>query len=63
MVDVWDLVSWSLWVGWAVAIGSFAVGVIRRALGYEGYERLLAGSLAGILVLAFGWGRSPSSWL
>ena len=56
MVDVWDLVSWGLWIGWAVAIGSFTLGVIRRALGREGYERLLAGSLAGILVLAFGWG-------
>jgi carbon starvation protein len=56
VVGVWDLVSWGLWIGWAVAIGSFTVGVIRRALGREGYERLLAGSLAGILVLAFGWG-------
>jgi len=56
VVDVWDLVSWGLWIGWAVAIGSFTLGVIRRALGREGYERLLAGSLAGILVLAFGWG-------
>ena len=56
MVGVWDLVSWGLWIGWAVAIGSFIYGVIRRAIGREGYERLLAGSLAGILVLAFGWG-------
>ena len=56
MVGVWDLVSWGLWIGWAVAIGSFTVRVIRRALGREGYERLLAGPLAGILVLAFGWG-------
>ena len=56
MVDVWDLVSWGLWIGWAVAIGSFTYGVILRALGRECYERLLAGSLAGVLVLAFGWG-------
>jgi len=56
VVDVWDLVSCGLWIGWAGAIGSFTIGVIRRALGREGYERLLAGSLAGILVLAFGWG-------
>ncbi|MFZ8783610.1 MAG: hypothetical protein ACO2OR_06480 [Desulfurococcaceae archaeon] len=55
-MDVWDLVSWGLWIGWAIAIGSFIYGTILRALGREGYERLRAGSLAGILVLAFGWG-------
>jgi hypothetical protein len=56
VVSVWDLVSWGLWIGWATAIGSFIYGAILRTLGREGYERLLAGSLAGILVLAFGWG-------
>ena len=58
MASVWDLVSWGLWIGWAVALGFFAYGVIFRALGREGHERLLAGSLAGILVLALAGGLS-----
>jgi hypothetical protein len=50
------LLAGELWIGWAVAIGSFIYGVIFRTLGREGYERLQTGSLAWILVLAFGWG-------
>jgi hypothetical protein len=56
VVDVCDLVSWGLWIGWAVAIGSFIYDVIFGTLRREGYERLLRGSQSGILVLAFGWG-------
>jgi hypothetical protein len=56
MTGVWDLVSWGLWIGWASAIGFFIYGVILRALGREGYEKYIAGSLAAIMVLAFGWG-------
>jgi len=60
VVSVWDLVSWGLWIGWATAIGFFTYGVILRALGREGYERYIAGSLAAVIVLAFGWGLVQS---
>jgi carbon starvation protein len=56
MISVWDLVSWGLWIAWAAAIASFIAGVVLKVLGREGYERLLAGSLASMLILAFGWG-------
>jgi len=59
-VSVWDLVSWGLWVGWGTAIGFFTYGVILRVLGREGFERYIAGSLAAIIVLAFGWGLVQS---
>jgi hypothetical protein len=60
VVSVWDLVSWGLWVGWGTAIGFFTYGVILRVLGREGFERYIAGSLAAIIVLAFGWGLVQS---
>jgi carbon starvation protein len=60
VVDVWGLISWGLWIGWAVALGFFAYGVILRTLGREGFERYIAGSLAAIIVLAFGWGLVQS---
>ena len=56
MVSAWDLVSWGLWIGWAFAVGFFIYGVILRTLGREGYEKYVAGSIASIMVLAFGWG-------
>ncbi|MEM4538293.1 MAG: hypothetical protein QXP68_06100, partial [Thermosphaera sp.] len=56
MVDVWQLVSYGLWIGFTAGLGSFIYGVILRVMGREDYSRYIAGGLASILIVAFGWG-------
>ncbi|MEM0460465.1 MAG: PKD domain-containing protein [Thermofilaceae archaeon] len=56
MVDVWQLVSYGLWIAFACGLGSFIYGVVLRVLGREDYSRYIAGGLASILIVAFGWG-------
>lgn len=56
MVDVWQLVSYGLWIGFAAGLGSFIYGVLLRVLGREDYSKFIAGGLASMLIVSFGWG-------
>jgi len=56
VVDVWQLVSYGLWIGFAAGLGSFIYGVLLRVLGREDYSKFIAGGLASMLIVSFGWG-------
>ncbi|MEM4601581.1 MAG: hypothetical protein QW808_01630, partial [Desulfurococcaceae archaeon] len=56
MADIWELISYGLWIASACGLSSFIYGVILRALGREDYSRFIAGGLSAVLVVAFGWG-------
>jgi hypothetical protein len=56
-MDVWDLLSWGLWVSGVISLSSFLIGVASLALGDVGRGKtLIGGSLLGMLVFFFGWG-------
>jgi len=56
VVDVWQLVSYGLWIGFAAGLGAFIYGVVLRVLGREDYSKFIAGGLASMLIVSFGWG-------
>jgi len=61
VVEVWELVSWALWLSAVSGVGAMLAGVALSALGRaERGRQLLAGGLAAVLVSAFGWGLITS---
>ncbi|MEM2288509.1 MAG: hypothetical protein QW503_05420 [Sulfolobales archaeon] len=55
-MNIWELVSWGLWLASAAGVGSFLYGVALRVLGREEGPKFVMGGIASLLVAAFGWG-------
>jgi ABC-type Fe3+-siderophore transport system permease subunit len=61
VVQVWDVVSWILWVAGASGVAALLAGVALSALGrVERGRQLVSGGLAAVLLAAFGWGLLTS---
>lgn len=55
MIDVWQLISYGLWIAISAGLAAFIYGVMLRVLGLEDYLKYVSSGLAAILTAAFGW--------